>query len=227
MNKLCFLLRWTWYLSQSVQAISSSLFCWPWALSQPHRNYWASPAAGSPAPVQHNNDFAEREKKKAPILGFCLPLRCWLFTKSSFQCGLRISQRHVGSHGLCCVSCSLPQSEPAGSPGLCARTAVPHTYTLTSSVTSLIIALHAFSLRHVSLFCGCEGNKGVIILKSRALPGRKGKMWQSRRARTGKDSPNWIVSTFALSPANICLAAILFFYPPICPSVVTPISPSP
>lgn len=35
MNKLCFLLRWTWYLSQSVQAISSSLFCWPWALSSP------------------------------------------------------------------------------------------------------------------------------------------------------------------------------------------------
>lgn len=103
--------------------------------SQPHLNYRASLATGSAAPVQQHKDFAEHEKKKALNLGFCLPFRCWLFTKSSFQSGIRISQYYMGSQGLSCVFCLLPHR--------CVQGVAPQVRRAwLSSVTSLIMALH-------------------------------------------------------------------------------------
>lgn len=49
-------------------AISSSLFCWPWALSQPHRNYGLS-CHWECGTFSHRNDLAEHEEERGRIPG--------------------------------------------------------------------------------------------------------------------------------------------------------------
>lgn len=81
------------------------------------------PLLGAQLLFNSSNDFAEHEKKKAPILGFCLPFRCWLFTKClhfsvelAFLALLRKPQPER-------VLCSTPRREPDGYPWVCVGTA--------------------------------------------------------------------------------------------------------
>lgn len=126
------------------------------------------PLLGAQLLFNSSNDFAEHEKKKAPVLGFCLPFRCWLFTKSlhfsvelAFLALLRKPQPEP---------CPLlyPQKRARWLPmGVCGDSS-PH-------------CMHLHGDNVESLSGGWGGNRGIPVLESPSLPVRKGRMWWSRK----------------------------------------------
>lgn len=89
-------------------AISSSLFCWPWALSQPHRNYGLS-RHWECGPFSHRNDLAEHEEERGPIPGSLSPfLMLVIYKVGSYILGRRGFPGGIGETGLWgALTCSL------------------------------------------------------------------------------------------------------------------------